>query len=314
MTEIIIDTDIGSDCDDVMALSYLISAAKSGQIKISAVTVSHRTPFAYKAVSALFSAFGETMPLFGQIKTGLEEYADNYCRELADRFYNDGTEPVISDAVCILRRALTNAQGKAILCGIGPATNIARLIRSGPDEISPLDGRALLKEKCSKIVMMAGEFRDNTDGIRIPEWNVKCDIDAAKTVVENCDNEIVMLPYEVGADMITGEALTKEFGCTHPLTCAFITFNKGTGGRHSWDPATVLYAVQGCGDFFSESASGIIKIGEHGETFFTSLHGGHHKILSVKLLEGETVSDAKKRTADYINGCVKGMYCKTEEL
>ena len=35
---ILFDTDAGSDCDDMMALGYLIQKQKMGEVKIGAVT------------------------------------------------------------------------------------------------------------------------------------------------------------------------------------------------------------------------------------------------------------------------------------
>ncbi len=308
MTEIILDTDIGSDCDDMMALSWLIYAQKSGKVKINAISVSHKTDFAYGALSALFDAFDTELPSVGQIRNGLEEFKDNYCQKVAEKFPGGRYTP--EDSVRILRRALVQTNDKAILCGIGPMTNIASLLKSVPDGISPLDGRRLLLEKCSKIVLMAGNFTEDKNGVREPEWNVKCDISAAKLIMEECDNEIVILPYELGIDMITGEKLTKELGDTHPLTYAFICFNGEARGRHSWDPATVLYAVQGCGDYFQESEPGVIRIGEQGESFFTPQRNGKHKVLSLKLLNGESETAAKKRISEYMDKCVEDMIDK----
>lgn len=312
MTEIILDTDIGSDCDDMMAISYLIWAEKAQKIKLNAVTVSHATRYAYKALSALFSAFKAEVPLCGQIKTGLEEFGDNYCYAIAEKFSSSEDAYEAPDAVKVLRKALVDTSGKAVICGIGPATNIARLVQSGADEISLLTGQALLREKCDKIVLMAGEFIDNVNGIRTPEWNVKCDIQATKIITELSDTQIVMLPYEVGADMITGDLLTKKYKDTHPLTHAFLTFNKEAKGRHSWDPATVLYAALGCGDFFCESKPGKISIGCDGETYFMPGDCGKHRVLSLKYLTGETEADAKERVAGYIDRCVTELILQTE--
>ena len=73
---IIFDTDAGSDCDDMMALGYLIQAQKEKKIKINAVTYSHVCPYGAAALRATFRYFGEDAPPVGVMVGGMGGFAE----------------------------------------------------------------------------------------------------------------------------------------------------------------------------------------------------------------------------------------------
>ncbi len=61
-------------------------------------------------------------------------------------------------AVTLLRRLLAHSSGKVVIVQTGFSTNLAALLDSKADAISPLDGLALAREKVELVVAMAGDF------------------------------------------------------------------------------------------------------------------------------------------------------------
>jgi len=300
---LIFDTDLGSDCDDVMALTYLIYAKRQLNLNLLAITHSHVTPDGPIAIRALFRTFGEDVPVVGRMVEDIP-FPDRYAKVMADRFATENDRLPCESAVTVMRRALATSNAPCVICGVGMFTNIAALLQSPPDEISPLDGVALVKEKCEKIVLMAGTFRDRSDGSRSAEWNVKCDIPSAKAFAALCPVPNVFLPFEVGESMRSGKPAIEKYADANPLTCAFIAFGS-LNGRHSWDPATAVYAVEGVKDFLCESEAGDLSVTDDGATYLTPNPSGLTKILTLKPADGKSPQDCKDAFASYIDACAE---------
>ncbi|MFQ9146761.1 MAG: nucleoside hydrolase [Eubacteriales bacterium] len=121
---------------------------------------------------------------------------------------------------------------------IGPLGNLADLLDSEPDEISPLDGVSLVRKSVDKVVIMGGNFENTAT----PEFNIECDIPAAKTVAGKCPAPIVWCGFEAGLNVITGETL-KDCPVDYPVRLAYEKYTDESFRRPSWDLATVLYAL-----------------------------------------------------------------------
>jgi len=306
---IIFDTDAGSDCDDMMALGYLIQAQKEGKIKIKAVTYSHVSPHGAAAIRATFRFCGEEAPPVGVMVDG-NPFGDHYVRGIDERFAAECDRLSADCAVSVLRRALAESDGETVICAVGPLTNIGALLKSEADDNNPLSGVQLVKEKCSRIVLMAGQFAPDEKGEVKPEWNVKCDIPAARTVADLTPVPLAWLPFEAGWDMITGRPMMAKYGDASPIALSFKLFPWATDGRHSWDPATALYAVEGCGDFFTEH-HGRVSVDENG---VTSIVDGLDKDCVVCVNMGKCCEiDAKAKVAAYLDECVMKLHEKTTE-
>lgn len=306
---IIFDTDAGSDCDDMMALAYLIYARRQLGARLLAVTHCLNGNYGIPAIRAFFRHYGETVPEVGKAVNGVT-FNDRYCYAVTDRFGCSEDSLNIPDAVPTLRRALAESEGRCIICAVGHFTNIAQLIRSGGDEISPLNGSDLLREKCEKLVVMAAKFRVNESGVLDADWNIRKDVPSAKIMFDECPVPIVVLPSETGKYMMTGRELTARYGESDPLAVSFSEFFTNvrvpiSEGRHSWDPAAAVYAVEGCKEYLSESGRGSITLTDEGVTYFKPVENGNITVLTNLLLDGETEADSKARMAEYIDACAE---------
>ena len=306
--DFIFDTDGGADCDDIMALTYLVYAKRNLNINLKAVTYSHNCPHAIAAIKAFFKDLGEEIPPIGRMPAKPEE-KDNYSRAVAQKYATEEDYAPVPDAVPVLRRALAESED-AILCAVGPFTNIAALLNSQPDEISPLDGVALVREKCAKVVVMAGRFTPEPDGTLHPEWNALVDPTATQTMVELCPVPLIFSPFELGLHMITGGPIMEKYDEETPLSMAFVKYSntRAHGGRHSWDPATAVYAIEGEKDFFVVEKRGRVTVDADGKTFMTEDENGLHSLLAVKTDASMTEQQSKDRVAAYIDGCAMRVY------
>ena len=302
---ILFDTDAGSDCDDMMALGYLIQKQKLGEVKIGAVTYSHVSPHGAAAIRATFRYFGETAPEVGVMVDG-NPFDDHYVKAIDEQYATDEDRVPAEPAANVLRRALASCDGKAIICAVGPLTNIAALLQSEGDGISPLSGVELVAEKCEKMVLMAGEFTPNDKGEVRAEWNVKCDIPAARVVADASPVPLAWLPSETGIDMITGRPMIKKYGDASPIALSFKLFPWATDGRHSWDPATAVYALEGCRDFFTER-HGKVSVGENGVTVQDENTLDNNCVLFQNIANG-TGREVKDKTAESIDSVVMKLH------
>lgn len=310
MKDFIFDTDAGADCDDIMALTYLTYARRKGWIRLLAVTHCLDTEDGVPAIRGFFRFFGDEIPPVGRMVGGAH-IPDYYCREMAEKFAANEDFDKAEPAARVLRRALVESSGDCVICAVGQFTNIAALLQSGPDDISELDGVALVRMKCREIVVMAAKLRSDE-----PEWNVKWDVPAAREVFYNCHVTITVLPSETGIDMITGKEAVVEYKYSTPLTQSFINFNskvcKGLcdpmqSGRHSWDPATAVYAVEGTREFLIKSEAGRIEVKDNGATVFIACPDGNVRVLWPDTTGGITEQEAKDKMAAYINACADAV-------
>lgn len=303
--DLIFDTDIGADCDDVMALAYLVYAKGNFGVNIKAIALSNGCEYGISALRAFFEDLGEDIPMLASPVKPLKAY-EGYCPLLATRFGTVKEPTVAENAVKVMRRALVNSEN-AVICAVGALTNVGALLESPPDEISDLNGVELVRQKCSKIVVMAGIFEEGNDRI---EWNVHLDIPATQAVVKLCPVPLAFLPSETGIGILTGAPAIAKYGESTPLSASFLSRRdvRETGTRPSWDPATAVYAVEGCRDFLEESKNGVITVADDGKTTFAENAEGKHKVLYLAGAGAPRAELSKKIAAEYIDACSLEVY------
>jgi len=161
---ILLDTDIGSDIDDAVALAYLLRQPRCELIGITTVTgdVDQRSALAAAVCDAAGRPdipvhSGASKPLVhGPGQPLVPQYA-----ALASRPHRKGFPA--NTAVEFLRSAIRARPGEVTLLTIGPLTNIALLFAIDPE----IPG--LLKQ----VVSMAGVFWPHVWGPT--EWNCRVD-------------------------------------------------------------------------------------------------------------------------------------------
>jgi len=302
--DLIFDTDAGSDCDDMMALAYLIYAQRMGYVQLKAITHCQSTPYGVPAIRAFFRYFGEPCPPIGRMVGGVE-LQDRYCKTVAEKYANEADYRDAPEAVPLLRKTLAECEDKCVICGVGNFTNIAQLLMSQGDEYSSLDGVSLVKEKCERFVLMAGKFKTKLTDNNPADWNIRCDVPSAKTMFEMSPVPFVILPSETGKFMLTGKAACDKYGDKNPLTKSFFEFFNARNGRHSWDPAVAVYCAEGVKEYLCESEPGYLTVDDLGVTDFTPDVNGNVVLLNINIKENMTEQECKNEMALYIDSCVE---------
>ncbi len=189
-TKIIIDTDIGDDIDDALAIAL---ALESPELEVKGITTVFKNVVARAKLAArLLRISGrEEIPVFAGLGGPIINKVDQNeipCQYLEDE---DGKENNFGmKGIDFIIDTVMNSDSEITLVPIGPLTNIAVAILKEPE----------LKNKVKEIVMMGGCFYNHCN-----EWNIKCDPEAARVVFESG------IPIKaVGLDVTFYCSLTEE--------------------------------------------------------------------------------------------------------
>ncbi len=175
-TKILIDTDFGDDTDDAAAFRLALTC---GRLDIAAVTtVFGDTEKRAEMVLEFLSLYGkDDIPV-----------AAGHGKALIERDHNAGPEPIQYPVLKNRPKLLTNMPAEDL---------ILQCVRDNPDLVILAMGAmtnlamAFLREpelmRHVKILAMGGAFFDAK-----PEWNIACDPEAARLVMEQSENLIMM--------------------------------------------------------------------------------------------------------------------------
>jgi len=153
--KIILDTDIGDDIDDAIALTF---ACKRPEIELLAVTTCHlctneRARLAAKQLRLLRAdvpyAAGPRLPLTPVGEEERRRFSQK--RPIEHAFVKDGEAlppPAAEDAIELMYDVVSRFPGQVALVTIGPLTNAASLLERYPDA----------DEKLECIAMMGGDY------------------------------------------------------------------------------------------------------------------------------------------------------------
>jgi len=293
--QIFIDTDMGSDCDDVAALAVLAHFHKLGKIKLLGVSHTSANPKTVEYLDMVCRFYGyETENLAQASKEwGIGEFRAGFFDEVLKGFTYYRPQLGLN-AVQLMRKRLATEKDVTVLC-IGPLNNMSRFLDSQPDEISPLSGREILAENVKEVVVMGGIFENKKydfygETFEV-EYNVKLDTRASKNFIENCPAKITFVEFELGynvktfADTVTAERET-------PIRRAYQLF--GVRERESWDIIATLYCIFGENGYYQKSKTGKCIVEENGKTNFYQTQDGKHQYLIEKASKEQIVAYVQK--------------------
>lgn len=298
VTNILLDTDIGCDCDDAGALAVLHAFEKQGAVHILGMTHATSTPGGVACMDTINRYFGRgDIPLGRLTDEDLlnDSGYDVYGSAVAQAFSYDRNLSTIPCATDTLRQMLASQSHSNVkLVAIGPLRNIARLLMSQPDQHSPLNGVELVRKTVQELVIMGGSFLPPDHHLyNSKEYNIACDIPSAQTVVRLCPVPIVFSGSEIGHQLITGHQLFVSNEIHNPIWYSYYVHTlygfrmEGHCAAHptdfarpSWDQSCVLYAAQGLNPHFTISCNGVVDIDDNGATWFRADPAGQHRYLS----------------------------------
>lgn len=275
------------DCDDAAALAVLLNLERAGRCEIAGMAVSSKHPYSSVAVNVINTYFGRSGILIGAPKNGRGVYRTDSCflDRLAEEFphalpCNDAAP----NAIDVYRNVLSKADEKEIiLVTIGYMTNVADLLRSGPDRWSELDGKTLIQRKVCRWICMGGNFPiDNATN----NVNFTRDMPSAFEAISKWPSDLHFVGREIGHSIFAGDGL-RFAPRDNPVRRAYELFHEmntpGNWNHHTADPTTIWYAVHGCTDAFMLSRPGYIALDPSGEFCWVEDRQGKQRHLKQKL-------------------------------
>ncbi|MBE6696627.1 MAG: nucleoside hydrolase [Ruminococcaceae bacterium] len=189
--KILLDTDIGCDIDDCLAIPYLLSSERVELLGITTVTGSpnKRAQLARAVCDAcgkdipIHVGFAE--PLSGPLyQTALTDTQEAVAKQSSVAYSEEPT------AIEFMRQIIEDNPHEVTLVSIGPLTNIGVLFSEYPHIPSLLKGLAI----------MGGRYTNDPDFDTArwgkKEWNIHCDIKAANIVFSQCASPCLVIGVE----------------------------------------------------------------------------------------------------------------------
>ncbi|MBO6026265.1 MAG: nucleoside hydrolase [Bacteroidales bacterium] len=276
---VILDCDMGSSTDDLFALMMLYRYMDMKRCNLIGVVVDRMGKANADVVDVMNNFYG-----YPDIPIGLETQGVKtphvfityhnapYARttEAVPMFKRSiGDNGSYMEGYKLYRKLLSEQPDKSVtIASIGFVTSLSRLLQSGPDEYSPLNGVELVRTKVKEIYAMGGVFGEAVE----PDYNFKAAIDFSLKFFELWPKDVDMIfsPGEVGDPLdYRPETVIADMNWTdiHPIKWIYQFLNCDTGQK-MWDPQAVIHAVEG-DNFYKLSERGWVTLTPRGETLFT---------------------------------------------
>ncbi len=265
-SELVIDTDIGTDVDDAIALVQIIGSRPDHEIALTTCygDVEKRARIANNYLNLLgvpVSIYpGVEATISGKViwESGLEGTLHH---ELPD----DKIESV--SAVDYMVNTAMNSETKTELLAISPCTNIAHVV-----DVSRDASRLI-----SHVFMMAGRFAEGK-----PEHNIVSDILAAQKVFQS-ELRISLVGIEITSNL---KMTISEFEMLNDLgPAARLLFTEISQWSGYWDRDWVVphdsiaYLMKTNPELFQFSEWGDIQVMDNGQTSFKENPSGTKRIV-----------------------------------
>jgi purine nucleosidase len=239
----IIDTDIGDDVDDAYALGL---ALQSPELQILGITTAWgNTPLRARLVERLLEETGrQEIP----VAVGIEKYPEKGKLTFSqERYALRGPKKQLPGAVDFLLEEIGKHPGQITLIAIGPETNLGAAIERDAETF----------RKLKRIVLMGGSVYRGYEGFTYPtgkphpqpEWNILCDVAAAKKVF-NSGVPLYVMPLDATQIRLQELERARIFSNGTALTDALTVLTQQWSATTNsptptlFDVVAVAYAIQ----------------------------------------------------------------------
>jgi inosine-uridine nucleoside N-ribohydrolase len=287
---LILDTDIGNDVDDALALAMIHSLETRGEVHLLAVTITKDNRYAAPFVNLVNTFYGRPNVPIGVVHHGKTPNDAPMLRVPAEKRDSEGhyiyphtlaDGSLAPDAVDLLRQVLNEQpDGSVTIAQIGFSTNLDHLIES-------TDGKALVKRKVKLLSVMGGNFEKAQ-----PEYNILTDPGAAKALFKDWPTPIVFSGFEIGLRItFPYQAIEKDFDWTanNPVVDAYNLYVGKPEDHPNWDSTAVLFAIRPDRGYFDLSQPGTVTLGPKHVTVFTPDADGNCRYLILKAEQVERI-------------------------
>lgn len=283
--QVIFDTDIGPDYDDVGAIAMLNNMADKGEVDILA-TISCNHHYLTGPTLEIFNTYFKRPYVPIAVPKGLAANlgaTQKWPQILMEKYpHKFNTNDDFPNAVTLYRKILSEAKDSSIvIVAVGFLTNLSDLLNSPKDKISNQTGFELVSKKVKKLVSMAGKFPEGR------EYNVYKDTVSAINVFNNWPTEVIFSGWEIGNEIKTGLRLINNKKLHNsPVKDTYahsIPMQKQDAeGRMSWDQTAVLVGIRGADPYFGVR-QGTARIGNNGQNYWIDDSSGKHYYLIQKM-------------------------------
>lgn len=257
-TSLVLDTDIGTDVDDVLALATILGAP---ELRLAGVTTVYgdvllRARMVARVAAVAGREVGPIVPGRAETRSGREVWwAGHEGALLADL----DREKVATDLDAIQLLAASSS-----VAAIGPLTNLAEAVEQTGHGIG-------------QVWLMGGEFRQAK-----VEHNIKCDVDAAVAVFESGVAATVIgleqtARLRLDARLLAEVETAGELGALLAAEIRQYWTVRGQDSNSPHDPAAILMLTDP--DLFT-FATGRITVDTSGLSHFTPAADGPHRIVT----------------------------------
>jgi hypothetical protein len=282
-TKIIFDTDMDTDCDDAGALAILHVLADRGEAEILATVVSSRYSWSVPCVEAINGFYGRSDLPVGAPKTTWSDtghrgspYAKQISAQFSTRYKSNDDAP---DAVEVYRRVLAaQDDGSVVIVSVGYLTNLRDLLASKADEISPLSGPDLVRQKVKHWVCTGGTFPSDLN----PAVRGNYTPDPSSTVIAVRDWPGPIYFTGLGDHIHTGARL-HETPDRNPVRIAYKLLLRDKKTRPSWDLIGVLIGVRSKADYWRIHTGGHYHIFDNGAYEWRKGTENNHRVVELRV-------------------------------
>jgi hypothetical protein len=274
-TKVILDTDIGSDCDDAGAMAVLHKLADKGEVEILGVIYSSgRNKFGIGVCDAINTYYGRgDLPLGQNLNDDVGDPRDFFSKQIATdmaTYHHDVIDSAM-DLVPAYKMMLKKEQDASVtIITIGHPIGLVHLMRDD-------EGVRLVKSKVSRWVAMGGagwNFGKNGMAEYMPE------------LLEDWPCQLYLSSH--GAEVVTGNIKLPHTPKNNPVRTAYESFiwNCLEKGRPSWDQIALLFAARP--QYFEIDSHGFVERTEDKSVRWNRRKDNpkHHRVLP-KISDGE---------------------------
>ena len=229
MINIIIETDMTLDVDDVGALAVVHALADRDEVQLLGVSFNEVHPDGVKGIAAINAWYDRTETPIAQFEgTLIEPDESRYLSFLAEML-DESMDVKADNALDFYEETLSTQREQSVtIVSLGFLNNLAELLRFHPN---------LVQKKVLRLVVMGGRVNDNFNLVRHGL------VDETQFVIEHWPTPLVMTDY--GGNLRTGTSLSSTPSDNPVREAYFRWFDRAFKGRSSWDQIAVLVGVRG---------------------------------------------------------------------
>ncbi len=271
MQKVILDHDLGPDCDDAAAVCIVVKAHMKGEINCLAITSCMYTSMSAYAAQAVPDYLGcDDIPFSYNNERSATGTNVRCCGTPATRYWNNhGPWPTIYHNTPLLRQifAANGGKGDIIFITTGPLTTLYCLFNSQGDSVSPMTGRELFAANVKSYIVGGGNFSNLNDN----EHNFAEDFEATNATV-NTITEVPMtfVGANVAGNFLTGDNLPNAPDDWVLKPYYYLQTWEQYYTRQAWDLATVYYAIYGGAGMWQVKSGYSIRSWSNGATIMSS--------------------------------------------